>query len=183
MTTRQRLMRALPVLLVPVALFATGAADARGSGYDMAKVVRAEPIYRTVRQTVPREECRLVDVAYRDPGARPSTAAPVVGAIIGGALGNAVGNKKSNKRVGAVAGAALGGSIGYDIARRNAGHHGDVVHYRTERVCNVVNEYQEVSRVDGYHVTYRYQGRTYTTRMPYDPGRELRIRVHVEPVI
>ena len=36
----------------------------------------------------------------------------------------------------------------------------------------------------GYDVTYRYDGRTYRTRTPYDPGERLRVRVdqYVTPV-
>jgi hypothetical protein len=30
-------------------------------------------------------------------------------------------------------------------------------------------------------VTYEYQGRTYQTRLPYDPGEKIRIRVAVSP--
>jgi uncharacterized protein YcfJ len=178
MTTSQREKRLLPVAAVgPVLLLAAAASEARG--YETAQVVRADPIYRTARHAVPREECRFEQVAYRHQSG--SATAPVVGAIIGGAIGNAVGTNKSSRRVGAVAGAALGGSIGYDVSRRHA-HAGDV-HYRTERVCSTVTEYREVSRIDGYHVTYRYRGNTYTTTMPYDPGKHLRVRVHVEPVI
>jgi uncharacterized protein YcfJ len=184
MRTRQRLKQVLPVLLLtPALVLAAAGADARGRGYDVAQVVHAEPIYRTVRHAVPREECHLREVAYREAGPGGGATAPVLGAIIGGAVGNAVGRNKSNKRVGAVAGAALGGSIGYDMSWRSAARHGEAVHYRTERVCSVVTHYQEVARVDGYHVTYRYRGDTYTTRMPYDPGKQLRVRVHVEPVI
>ena len=36
-------------------------------------------------------------------------------------------------------------------------------------------------RVDGYDVTYEYAGREYVTRMPYDPGERIRIRVDVTP--
>jgi uncharacterized protein YcfJ len=33
--------------------------------------------------------------------------------------------------------------------------------------------------VVGYDVVYRYQGREYTTFMPYDPGRTVKVRVQV----
>jgi uncharacterized protein YcfJ len=36
-------------------------------------------------------------------------------------------------------------------------------------------------RIDGYRVVYQFQGQKYATRMPYDPGRELRVRVDVRP--
>jgi uncharacterized protein YcfJ len=182
MIIERRLKQVIPLfLLAPGLVLAAGTAAARG--YDMAQVVRSEPIYRTVRHAVPREECHLEQVAYRDAAPAGRASAPVLGAIIGGAIGNAVGSNKSNKRVGAVAGAALGGSIAYDMSRRQTGRVSDPVHYRTERICTVVTEYQEVARIEGYNVTYKYRGTTYNTRMPYDPGRQLRVRVHVEPVI
>ncbi len=167
------------VLSLPLLLAQAPGAEA-GRGSDLAKVVRAEPIYRTVRHAVPREQCHLEDVRVHT-ARSGSAAAPVLGAIIGGAIGNAVASGKSNKRVGTVAGAALGGSIGYDMARRRAAEDGPV-HYRTREVCTTVTTYREVPRIEGYHVTYRYQGRTYTTRMPYDPGKHLRVRVQVDPV-
>jgi uncharacterized protein YcfJ len=40
---------------------------------------------------------------------------------------------------------------------------------------------QVEQRIDGYRVTYVYQGREYSTRMPYDPGDRVRIRVDVIP--
>lgn len=33
----------------------------------------------------------------------------------------------------------------------------------------------------GYQVAYRYQGQVYVTRMDYDPGERLRVRVTVRP--
>ena len=36
-------------------------------------------------------------------------------------------------------------------------------------------------RIDGYDVTYRYHGRLHHTRMPYDPGKRVRVRTDVSP--
>jgi len=36
-------------------------------------------------------------------------------------------------------------------------------------------------RIDGYDVVYRYHGRKYATRTPFDPGNKLKIRVDVRP--
>jgi hypothetical protein len=35
----------------------------------------------------------------------------------------------------------------------------------------------------GFDVRYEYHGREFFTRMPYDPGRNLRVRVDVQPVV
>jgi hypothetical protein len=43
----------------------------------------------------------------------------------------------------------------------------------------MVDDWQ--TRVTGYRVTYEYAGRSYTSVLPYDPGRRLAVRVDVEP--
>ena len=45
--------------------------------------------------------------------------------------------------------------------------------------CSVVAAGRDV--LEGYDVTYRYQNRDFTTRLPYDPGSRLQLRVVVEP--
>ncbi len=164
----------VPVLLVPTVAFA-------GTNYDRASVVAVEPVYEIVTHTVPREQCHEQQVEYRQPTRARSITAPIIGAIIGGAIGNAVGHHKSNKQVGTVVGALLGGSIGADVARRNR-YDDAPVGYRTEEVCNVVQDIREEERLAGYDVTYRYAGSTYTTRMRNHPGDSIRVRVRVTPV-
>ena len=150
--------------------------------YDRAPVTQVEPVYETVRYTVPVQVCSEQEVAYREPRhQRASATGPILGAIIGGAVGNAVGNGKKNKQVGAVVGAVLGGSIGADISRRHRGYHGDEVTYRTEEVCRTDREERSEERLAGYNVTYVYAGNTYTTRMKRDPGDSIRVRVRVSP--
>jgi uncharacterized protein YcfJ len=148
--------------------------------YQYADVLASEPIYDTVSYSVPTQQCRHQTVAYREPQARSYTA-PILGAIVGGALGNAVGHSKRNKQVGTAVGAVLGGSIGADVGRRHQTY-GDDVRYATEEVCSVVQEQRTEQRFAGYHVTYRYAGETYTTRLNHDPGSALRVRVQVTPV-
>jgi uncharacterized protein YcfJ len=41
--------------------------------------------------------------------------------------------------------------------------------------------YEEV--LEGYQVTYRYQGERYQIKMPYDPGKRIKLRIQIEPVI
>ncbi len=155
------------------------------STYDEARVLSAEPVYQTVVHETPREQCYNEEVAYREPRHGRRSATPtILGAVIGGAIGNAVGHRKSNKRVGTAVGALLGGSIGHDIGRRQADAHGvrsDVVRYRTERVCEVVNEVRESEELVGYDVRYAYAGDVYQTRTRHHPGDSLRVRVRVTP--
>jgi len=167
-------------VLAPAVAFASVSAFA-GVSYDEAQVVRSEPIIETVSYTVPKETCQDEEVAYREYAGRRSATGPILGAIIGGAIGNALGHHKRNRQVGTVVGAVLGGSIGADISRNRSPRSGDVVRYRTERVCQVVNEYREEEQIAGYRVTYEYGGETYTTRMSQAPGRTIPVRVRVTP--
>jgi uncharacterized protein YcfJ len=167
---------ALPLLLVPSLAFSA-------TSYDSARVVGVDPIYENVSYNVPVEQCREEQVRYTEPSPRRSSAtAPILGAIIGGALGNAVGHNKSNKKVGTIIGAVLGGSIGADIGRRHRGYSNGPARYRTEQVCDVVDEVRSEERLAGYNVSYVYAGNTYTTRMQRDPGTSVRVRVRVSPV-
>ena len=158
---------------------------------DQAKVVAAEPVYRTVSYSEPVEQCTLVDEpVYTETRHRSeyrSYTGPILGAIIGGAIGNTVGHSKTNKKVGTAVGAVLGGTIGRDIQRRAEQRRTDSygyerVRYESREVCETVYETTEALELEGYDVTYRYAGQTHTTRMDHDPGRFLQVRVRVTPV-
>jgi uncharacterized protein YcfJ len=150
--------------------------------YDQARVIAVHPVVETVSYAAPREVCTEQQVPYTQPG--PATATPtVLAAVVGGALGNALGHDSDNEKVGAVVGAVLGGAVGYDWSRRRAAVAGaHPVYYRTQQVCNVVQDVHVEERIAGYDVTYSYLGQTYTTRMGHDPGRTVRVRVQVDPV-
>ena len=49
--------------------------------------------------------------------------------------------------------------------------------------CNVRHQvsYEEV--IEGYQVTYRYQGEQYQVEMPYHPGKRIKLRIQIVPVI
>ena len=160
---------------------ASSVASARRSydeEFDYARVTRVEPIYESVSYDAPREECWDEQVPVRSSGPRSYTA-PILGAILGGAIGNALGHHDVNKKVGTVAGAALGASVGRDISYRNSGE--ERVSYQDRRVCETVAESAYRDEVVAYRVFYRYNGRNFVTRMPYDPGSRLRVNVDVQP--
>lgn len=61
-------------------------------------------------------------------------------------------------------------------------HHSPGRSYITiEHRCDIRTEYRDKSRIDGYKVTYLYQGRRFTTRKDHDPGKRIRLRIRVEP--
>lgn len=48
--------------------------------------------------------------------------------------------------------------------------------------CRVVRVQREFRRPIAYDVEYQLRGVKYRSRLPYDPGKRLRVRVSVEPV-
>lgn len=137
--------------------------------YSYAQVTRVDPVYETVRTTVPEEYCDGRGV--RD-GGNP-TGGTVVGALVGAALGNQVG-KGDGRDAATVAGAVIGGAIGRNVDRNDGS--------ASRGGCRVVEREREQRRVAAYDVEYVHQGQTYMSRMPYDPGDRIRVRVSVQPV-
>jgi uncharacterized protein YcfJ len=99
----------------------------------------------------------------------------VLGAVIGGVLGNTVG-KGDGRKAATVAGAVAGGAVGHGVARRGEREYGDTV-----TRCRQVSSVSEQRRLMGYDVEYRYHGDVYVSRLNYDPGERLRVRVSVAP--
>jgi uncharacterized protein YcfJ len=169
--------------------------DAGGndSRFDVAEVVRVDPLVRQVRVTVPRREC-FDDTRYvpvRGPGGPPQGAAG--GMILGGLIGAVVGHQfdgRHSRNNGTLAGGVIGAAIGHDVAEQNAargqdygyGYGGGEVRPVSVQHCEVREDEHFEDRTEGFRVTYRYSGRTYVTRMPNDPGRQIRVRVSVSPI-
>ncbi|MBF8293448.1 MAG: Glycine zipper protein [Steroidobacteraceae bacterium] len=153
--------------------------DRYGGDYDYARVVNVEAIRRRVRISEPVREC-WDEVAYESDGPFSSrhVGSTLLGGLIGGVIGNQIG-RGDGRQVARAAGAIIGGAIG-----NNASHQRQGDYYGRERLverCEVRYRDSWDERVDGYRVTYEYAGREYTTRMPYDPGERVRIRVDVTP--
>lgn len=148
--------------------------------YDYAPVTRVEPIVRQVRIETPRRECyddvRYVESAphISDPNVGGRT---LLGGIIGGVIGHQFGSG-SGRDAATVAGALIGAGVGYDSAARR---YSSGVREEVVQRCDVRYDHEYEERIDGYRVTYEYNGREYTTRLPYDPGERIRVRVAVAP--
>lgn len=174
---------ALKILLTAAALGSAAAQAGHprdydgGSFFDEAEVVRVEPIVRHVRVTIPREECWDEEVPVYRSGYQSATPM-ILGGIIGGVVGSTMG-KGDGRTAATVAGTVLGGSVGRDVGHAN--QRPDSYATAVETRCRQVADYREEERIEGYDVTYRYQGEQYTTRMPRDPGERIRVRVTVEP--
>ncbi len=146
--------------------------------YDYARIVHVEPIVHRVRIETPRREC-WDETRYVE--SRPHISDPAVGArtLLGGIIGGVIGHQfgsGSGRDAATIAGAVIGSHVGYDSARRHVGAEERIV---TRCATRYEKEYEE--RIDGYLVTYEYNGRRHTTRMPHDPGSTMRVRVAVAP--
>lgn len=154
---------------------------------DFAKVTEVEPIYKTITHRVPERSC-WTETRYvpRHSGGHhyKSHTPTILGTLIGGAIGNELGHSSTNKKVGAVVGGVLGASVARDW--QHSKHHQDNHRHEEvaveEEVCEVKERVEYEERLVGYHVTYRYQGKTYHTRMDDHPGKRLKVAVKVTPV-
>lgn len=156
-----------------------GPSDRYGDA-DFADVVRVEPLRREVRVSEPVRECwQETRRVSQGPFSYNHVGGTLVGSAIGVAVGNQVG-RGSGKDVARVAGALIGGAIGHNVSvdrQRHLGRDGAQV---VER-CDVRYRDRFEERIEGYEVTYEYAGREYVTRLPYDPGERIRVRVDVTP--
>ncbi len=160
--------------LLAIAAAAATAAHAE-TFVDRAHVRSAEPQYETV--AVPRQECtnQVVSEVHRT-GSHDYGGA-VVGGIAGALLGNQVGGGHGREAATAV-GAVVGAMTGDNIANQNRpAQYVEVP--REVTACRTVQDMQQ--RLTGYRVEYEYHGQVYTTFMPQDPGRFMRVRVSVDP--
>ncbi|MEO0367707.1 MAG: glycine zipper 2TM domain-containing protein [Pseudomonadota bacterium] len=161
--------------------------DNRHNNIDYAKVVDVDPIINTYQVSEPVEKCfdERVPVYRKAHYKRKESRTPeIFGAIIGAAVGNQFGGGRG-KDIATAAGAILGGSIGRDIkndARAKHRYHNGPQGYKTVQRCEVSEVYRTQEEVVGYNVRYKYRGETYHTRMDYDPGDRIKVRVSVQPV-
>lgn len=145
----------------------------RGPDVAYGRVIDVEPIVRYVTVSQPREEC-YDDYARRPaPGVAGTTAA---GAVIGAAIGRQFGGG-SGRDLATAAGAIAGGYFANQRALRNQGYR-DVPVQR----CDVVDDRVSQRVIDGYNVTYVFQGRRYVTRTATPPGDRIELAVDVRPV-
>lgn len=145
--------------------------------YVYARVVDVDPMVRRVTVNRPRQECW--DEVVREP-ARPfgTVGQTVAGGIVGAAIGRQFGSGNDRDAL-TLIGAAAGAAVANQRALRHQG-----VAYRDVAVqrCRTVNERVTEEIVDGYLVTYAYQGRHYTMQTATHPGDRVRLAVDLRPV-
>ena len=160
---------------------APGAPAEENSHFGWADVLRVDPIYGDDASNPPPQPCyeeQVPATAPTDAGAQNKRGVfSAIGAFVGGILGNQFG-KGRGRAAATVAGAVVGGVAGSNIA---AADEGDDVRpqYKTVRHCPPAASSQR--KVVAYDVEYRYRGDVYSSRMPFDPGDRVRVRVSVTP--
>lgn len=155
-------------------------ADYSRAQFDYAPVISSRPIIDYVTVKTPVRECWEEMQYYtvdRHAGSRAGST--VFGAILGGVIGHQFGSGRGNDAA-TIAGGLIGAAIGNDAAAKKHPR-GAEQHARPVERCKTTYRSQREERVNGYQVTYRYNGQKYMTEMPYDPGERIRVRVDVRP--
>lgn len=147
--------------------------------FDFARVVDVEPVYREIRVSNPVKECW--DEPVHQSRQHKSSGGMLAGGILGGIIGHQIGGGRGKKLATAV-GTIVGAQIGHEAVNAGVGSSQDQ-YSRYEERCEVRHQisYEEV--VDGYKVTYQYRGERYRINMPYDPGKRIKLRIQISPVI
>lgn len=163
-------------LLSTTAFAAHGWRDRDDGYFDRARVLKVEPITTTVHIAVPQQEC-YPQAVHRPVYTRRSDGAALVGGVVGSIIGHNIGHGRGGA---SVAGAIIGAAVGRSMAQGTDSYYDEVSY--VDR-CDVHTRYRTQQRLEGYDVTYRYKGQLYTTRMNYDPGKFIQVRVDVSPVV
>ena len=159
-----------PALIGAFCVLAVSATNALAADFeDTAKVIRVSPQTEQINQ--PRQECHTEYVQAPPPSR--SVGGSILGGLAGGILGNQVGGG-SGRTAATAAGAIAGAIVGDRVENNN-----QLAGQQEVRQCRTVDNWQ--TRNNGYAVTYEYNGRTYTSVMPFDPGSRLRLRVSLTP--
>jgi len=161
--------------LVTATVLLMVASGANAQMYDYAKVVSAQPVVRYVTVKTPVRECWQDTEYYSAYHHRRGTARrTITGAIIGGVVGHQFGSGHG-KDAATIAGSMIGAAIAHGPAHRR------VQYSRPVERCDTRYRRHQERRIDGYDVVYRYNGQRYSTRMPYDPGKRIKVRVDIRP--
>lgn len=180
----------LIIITVAMTLSSTAMAGKKNHGpekhehpqYAYGKVMDVTPIYHQVKVTTPVKECWNEPVTHTREvrhGAN-SAGGAIAGGLIGGIIGHQFGKGRGNKLSTAV-GTLIGAQLGHDAVNGSQAITQQQF-TRYEHFCEVEQQVSYEKVLDGYQVTYRYQGDEFQTQMPYDPGKKIKLRISVEPV-
>src|SRR5690606_20899447 len=115
---------------------------------EYAEVLRAEPVYETLRATSMMERCEASTPVQRE---EPRSG--------------------FSRVIGAVRGALTPDPKVEEVAPSAGGE------------CRMVPMEREFRRPVAWDVDYVHKGVKYRSRLPYDPGNRLRVRVSITPIL
>jgi len=157
--------------LIFVALLAAAPAQAFEA---VATVVNVAPVNETVSH--PEQRCWTDYQQSQVRAPEHNYGGAILGGITGGLLGSLIG--EGNGKVAAAAAAAGIGAIAGDrMANRYAGD----MYTTTVPIQHCESVSNSQSHTTAYMVTYEYDGQRFMTRLPYNPGTQLRVNVSVTP--
>jgi uncharacterized protein YcfJ len=141
----------------------------------LATVVSAVPINETVN--TPTQNCWTDNPQQVQPAPQQHD---YLGAVVGGVAGGLLGSRFGQGN-GRVAGAAVGAGVGAIVGDRLDNRDAPSANAAPAPVqhCQQVDHLE--TRTTGYQVTYEYDGQRFLTRLPYNPGSQLRVNVSVTP--
>lgn len=133
-------------------------------------VTNVKPNYVVTEVRVPVNNCNQQLVpTHRNGGG--FTANNIIGGVIGGILGNQFG--KGNGKTAITAIGAVTGAVVADNHFNSSN-----TYYEKRVVCNTTYRIQQKTFIDGYLVSYTFNGLNYTTRTAFRPyGNTLKLRV------
>lgn len=132
---------------------------------EYARVLRAEPVYQTLRATSMVERCEQSTPVARPEEEHRSGFARLIGAVKDAFTPDpdpADGGQGSGGRATDTQGKAGG---------------------EPREGCRMVPVNREFQRPIAYDVDYVHHGVKYRSRLPYDPGDRLRVRVSIMPIV
>jgi uncharacterized protein YcfJ len=170
--------------------------------YGWADVLRVDPVYETVAADIAegdeasaRQDCPDEPPPHDNDQANTRGVGTTIGALIGGVIGHAFGRDDEDKTA-AAASAATGEGAGNRIAATQDQATNPTMQQTDDAERDAVaaslldcrrNPSRRASppperRITGYDIEYRYKGEIYMTRLPFDPGDRVRVKIMVVPV-
>lgn len=154
---------------------------ARHAGWEAAqqtvygKVLSVQPVYSGRDHRYVEQSCVQWSDGYDQ--RHRSWGPTVVGVVIGGAIGYHLGEDHNEPELGTIAGGLLGAAAGHGVSRQLH----ESRHIRVSGPCRPAKHNQRTSEPVEYQVIYRYNGRTYSEQMDYDPGEWVKLNVEASP--
>jgi uncharacterized protein YcfJ len=126
------------------------------STVEYVRVTQSTPLYSTVQENVPSEQCYDVREEVNYGAGNSNVGGALVGGILGGVLGHQIGGG-SGKTAATVGGAVLGTLAGQRVAA-NAQAEGTSPGYRIVRKCETRYTYQARQVRSGYANVAKFKG-------------------------